>query len=220
MDKLKKNVYDFVLKYNLSVVTSETISAAIIKEGYTVVEYSPICSDENVEVLLTSLGLSDYAKTVRAFTYADKNMRIVFITEGLSEKEKCILLAHEAGHIMLNHISSEVKLMGRSIVEENEANTFSHILLNPPSGLKFRLFAKRHKTAIILCTVLFVTVILGIALGTVYYNHNVKEDYCITTSGQKYHKIDCPAVQGHKIITGTKKEFIKLGKGACSICIK
>lgn len=93
---------------------------------------------------VTKLDLYEYSKD--GFTYGDDNKNVIFINKDQYITRKRFTLAHELGHIALNH-----KLELDSIpdnVRETEANTFASLLLCPPFIVLKTLESYRYYTNI------------------------------------------------------------------------
>ncbi len=243
MNEAKKAAYKFLKEFKIKNVNTANIMEAIEKQGYTIVEYSRVLNTKEVEKLLTALGLEVFSKTTRAFTYAAKNHRIVFISEELSEKEKLILLAHEEGHIFLGHMSSVSGICGEDIINENDANDFAHYLLKDDLWRSMRLSVIFNKIRAIWVAVAatFCAGIVAVALyfsganqtdteknrkqlgqtkNSVSKEELQKEDeYCITPTGTKYHIEGCKYIEGHELTFGSIVEFEKLGREPCRDCV-
>ncbi len=224
MNKNKQSAFNFLKQYDLKNVNYNTLSEVIERQGYSIVEYSHISNTDDVETLLNALGVKALSLTTGAFTYADENHRIVFINEGLSDEEKTVLLAHEQGHIYNGDLNSFSNIHGKSVTDEYNANEFAHYLLKQGVFRHIRLcFAtmKCKAVCVILLSVLLVlAAVFGVFFsGTRLFSEKDNKKYCITPYGQKYHLSSCPTVEGHELIYGSEKEFKKLGKKPCEICI-
>lgn len=93
---------------------------------------------------VTKLDLYEYSKD--GFTYGDDNKNVIFINKDQYITRKRFTLAHELGHIALNH-----KLELDNIpdnVRETEANTFASLLLCPPFIVLKTLESYRYYTNI------------------------------------------------------------------------
>ncbi|MDP4118659.1 MAG: ImmA/IrrE family metallo-endopeptidase [Bacillota bacterium] len=232
MNKVKNLTYGFLKQFRISDINTENIMAAMSQQGYTVVEYSRISNSADVEQLLSALGLTQFSKTTYAFTYADGNNRIVFISEGLSHEEQLVLLTHEEGHIFCGHMASMSGICGEDILNEHEANTFAHYLLNNNifRSLKLSIILNKIRAVWILTIILTFIAVTGFTTAHFAsipaFTKNVPTQskfsdniYCITPSGNKYHKPTCPYVIGHALTYGTAAEFKAEGKTPCKICI-
>lgn len=74
------------------------------------------------------MELEEYAKYNKCFTYASKDMNLIFLSDFLKEKDSVVLLLHEIGHIMLDHIFNDKGLISDNVVYENEANEFAYLV--------------------------------------------------------------------------------------------
>ena len=224
MNKNKQSAYNFLKQFGLKNVNYNTLSDVIERQGYTIVEYSHVSNTDDVETLLNALGVKALSLTTGAFTYADENHRIVFINEGLSDEEKTVLLAHEQGHIYNDDLNSFSNIHGNSITNEYKANEFAHYLLKQGVLRHIRLCFTTMKCKAF--CVVFLSLLLTLAAdfgvffsGTRLFSEKDNNKYCITPYGQKYHLPSCPTIEGHELIYGSEKEFKKLGKQPCEICI-
>ena len=127
--KGKTEAKKFLEKYNLWDITSQNLKRICDDMGYTVVEFNHIYNDENVKILLEALNIKKYAESSKGFTYADKNYRLIFLHDGLSEEEKTVVLSHEIGHVCCGHFNT-APILGKDVFEEYEANEFSHYILS------------------------------------------------------------------------------------------
>ena len=85
----------FLLEYHVASLNVDSLQEILSKQGYTVIEFNHLQNTAAVEQLLKALHLTETAARLKGFTYADINFRLVFVHEGLSEKEKLNVLAHE-----------------------------------------------------------------------------------------------------------------------------
>lgn len=217
---VKKKAEKFIRENHLQTVTLDNLSAAIRRMGYTIVEYSDVCSKKNVAELLAALDLEKFAGQTRGFTYADSRMRVVFIHEDLSREEKTIVLAHEAGHICCNHLGAS-PVIGREVLEEYEASEFAHCLLNPGMGRRLGQAVKKHRKGLIAAAAALILLIgggavwLGIRNSQKYYG-----EYYITENGDRYHRKDCRFIRNNKNVSRLTVEQYESGKyGPCEFCL-
>lgn len=184
MTNEQKLASDFISSFGITDITAKSLKDALRVQGFTVIEYSHISNSKNVETLLTSLGLKSYSMSFDAFTYVDKNMRLVFILENLSEHEQLILLAHEQGHICCNNTLSTT-IRGQDILYENQANEFAHYLLkmSKHKGLIGSFIRNPKLSTVFLClTILFalvVTVSVSISTALRHERQNQQQKYKI-----------------------------------------
>ena len=125
-------------------VKLDGLKRVIKSQGYTIIEFNHVSNSKDVEDLIKLLGVSKYIEQTKGFTYADEQRRLVFLHEDLSDEEKLLVLAHEEGHIYCGHISS-TSIMGKDVVEEYEANEFTHYILNKSIPQRFSTFVKTHR---------------------------------------------------------------------------
>lgn len=82
-----------------------------------------IYSDKDTgQKMLNKFGLEERAKNNPAFTAKSGQLRLVVTRQELPEKDKCQLILHETGHILLEHNISDL-----SDDEEWEADKFTTI---------------------------------------------------------------------------------------------
>lgn len=219
-ENIKKETNRFIKQYSIKQLSFTVLKDVLNQQGYTLVEYNGIFNDEVVTALLQSLNLQDMVSQSRGFSYSDKNHRIVFVNEDLSDEERLMVLAHEEGHIYLNHMTSQC-CIGYDVKQEHDANEFAHYLLNQNSFCKASFFLKRHKRVCISV----VCVILAIAMGTtgfLVYNRNQSyyDEFYVTSSGQKYHRKDCIFVKNKTNISRlTKEQYASSEYDPCEICL-
>ena len=205
---IKKEANRFLKKYCIEKLSFEALKNVLVQQGYLVVEYNCIYNDEAVSSLLQSLNLQDCASQSRGFSYSDNNHRIVFINEDLSDEEKLMVLAHEEGHIYLNHMTS-LSCIGHDVKQEHDANEFAHYLLNQNVLRKASFFLKGHKRICIFVACIILAVMIGtVSILECNRNQSYYGEFYITSSGQKYHRKDCIFVK-HKtnISRLTKDQF-------------
>lgn len=219
-NEIKQKVKSFCKKYKVSKFNCESLKAIIEKQGYTVIEYNQIVNNNDVSKIIQSLKLSDNILRSKGFTYADNSYRLVFINEDLSDDEKCIVLAHEVGHIYLNHLSN-ASIIGKDVKEEYEANEFAHFLLNPNKKAKISAFFKKHKTVFISCLIAFLLIVGGlITFSVIKTQKEYYGEYYVTSTGNKYHKRECIFVKNKDNIRRlTKEEFDSNEYEPCEMCL-
>lgn len=121
-------------KINKLPITINLIEDLLKAKGWSILKYD-VNNGKQIE-LLKQYNIFAIAKRTKAFTYKRKTEKIVFIRSGLSANDKRMLLAHELGHIILGHMSSNNILgykPGGLIDEgqEDEANEFALEFLAP-----------------------------------------------------------------------------------------
>ena len=84
-------------------MTLSALKQATQLHGYTVFDYS----DFFTKMFLAGLGLYSKTKTAKGLTVKDsKGNIIIFIDDSISEEKQLFVLAHELGHILLNHLDN------------------------------------------------------------------------------------------------------------------
>ena len=78
--------------------------------------------------VLELLGLSEYARGKRAFCYRGLTTQIIAVDSSLPHRQRAFCIAHELGHIMLDHVTQNDTVLERM---EAEANYFALQLLAP-----------------------------------------------------------------------------------------
>ena len=216
--KIKANA--FLNEYRLQEVTLEDLRRIITSQGYTIVEFNHIFNDENVTALIEALGLDEMVEKAKGFTYADRHRRLVFLHEDLSDKEKLLVLAHEEGHIYCDHMSS-VPVIGRDVVEEHEANEFTHYILNRGVTGKIGGFLKTHKKHCFIAAVSLIVCIIGLVIFlAIQKERSYYGEYYITSSGNKYHEEECIFVKNKSNIHRMTIEEYESGTyGPCGTCL-
>ena len=222
MDKneVKKRSSEFLKKYKLTCLTTEAVRNILQQQGYTLVRFNNLDNTPDVESLITSLGIEQIAKRSKGFTYADSNFRLVFVHEGLSDEEECLVLAHEEGHIFLNHIA-HAPVLGNDVQEEFEANEFARYVTAPPKTHEIRMWIRSHKEATF---VLALAIIVSIVAGTMMIQSRVKSsywtDYYITETGTKYHRENCIHIKGKDSVKKMTKQQLESGAyKPCGVCL-
>lgn len=152
-----KEVLHFRKEYKIKKATYPVLSEIAEKTGYTVILFRSFQNDANVDQLINALGFSNDLLKSRGFTYSSGEFRLVFINDGLSDKEKTIVLSHELGHIVLGHVG-RAPVIGHDVQEEFEANEFSTFLLKCDSKV-FLLFNSRKPAATVICAAVLLAVI-------------------------------------------------------------
>ncbi len=218
--EIRKEVKAFRKKFGLSDCNLANLKSAAEAQGYTVVEYNHIYNDEHVQILIDELNLSDNVLRSKGFTYADENHRLLFVHEDLNAEEKVMILAHENGHIFLQHMSN-LPVLGRDVSEEYEANEFAHYLLDKSFMANLSLAFRKYKKAFIVAAVVAVMLVAGVMV----FNFTQKTEqyhgeYYITLSGSKYHEKDCIFVKNKDNVRRLTQEDFESGDyEPCKTCL-
>ncbi len=134
-------------KYRINTCSGvDYLKMVIHKQGYNIIPY---CEST---LTLTALGLDKEAQTASALSVIDSNDDVtVYYNSSLPIAQQRIALAHELGHIELNH---KHKKMNRSH-QEKEADQFARYLLEDNSV---------HNLMVAIIGVMFILICLIIAL--------------------------------------------------------
>lgn len=217
MDKktIKKQADSILKKYRLSDVSLDNILYIISDYGFEVIDFNK--NDLENETLLMQLSLTDMADAQPAFTFQNDDVKLVFVSDDLQPDEKIYVLSHELGHIVLGHLEKAIK----STVDEQEANEFTHYLLNPTKRAKLRAFIFNHKRFLIILSSIILLIAIAIPV-TMHYTKPKNDfgEYYITETGTKYHRKDCIFIKNktnsRKI---TKEEFESGEYEPCGTCL-
>jgi len=220
MNRIRRLSNDFIKENELGIINYNSLKTAVDKIGYTVIEYSKGYNNENVKSILRNLNLEEYVSTSNGFTYTNDKFRMIFINEGLGEKEKLIVLAHELGHIKCGQFSNN-PIIGNDIVEEHEANEFAHYILKNGFRKTIKFFVSRHRKIFFVSITLIAIMIISIPTTMIikkqrsYYG-----EYYITDSGNRYHKKECIFVKDKNNVGRLTKEEIESREyKPCGICL-
>lgn len=220
MTKIKRKAESFIKEHKIYDITYQNLKNVTEEMGYIIVEYDRSYNDENVEELIGALKLRPYVEASRGFTYVDMDNRIIFLSKSLNDYEKLIVLSHEIGHICLNHFNSG-NIIGNDVIQEKDANEFSHYLLK--NSIKMQIYLKFNKnkkrTAVLIIAA--ATLIVGVVgIGIAQKQKSYFGNYYVTETGCKYHKKNCIFVKNkaniHRL---TKEEFSDGRYTPCNICL-
>jgi len=212
--KAQKQAAEFKHKYNLKVINSAILCETLTAQGYTVIEFNSINNEPNVASLIEALGLQDQIAHSKYFTYQNDKYRLVFLHEDLNDEERTVVLAHEEGHIWINHLT-ENSILGNDVVQEHEANEFAHYLLKDKLGK-----IKRRKIISLVCVlVISIGIVAGIAIKLNYDKVVYTDDLYRTATGTKYHLRDCMYLENKTdVYRLTKEEFDSGEYEPCEAC--
>lgn len=110
----------------------QTLARLIQRSGFALATYS-----EATE-LIRIFELSSYTSSFPAFTFISDDIRIVLYSDELSTSDKLFSLAHELGHIVLQHSAEGIRGMSdqKQNTQELEADIFAYQILAPVCVLK------------------------------------------------------------------------------------
>lgn len=114
-------VHRFVRKELRYEVTFYSVQEYLKRVGYQTAFHN----SKNGDALIKTYNLSEYAKSVHAFTFKTNDCGIVFIDMSLPTEDKLYSLLHEAAHIYLNHLDNK-NAIENTRLQEVEADTFAY----------------------------------------------------------------------------------------------
>ena len=182
--------------------------------GYELIDFNP--KDKSMIVLRDRLSLTESILAQEAFVYQNGDVKLLFVQDRLTGEEKLYVIAHELGHIVLEHTS-----MQPSVIEEHEANEFAHYLLHPRADLRVQTMFIRHKrlTGAVVAGLVVGLLVLGYFLGIANRGHYT-EDYYITSSGTKYHRAACSIIKERSNVRRMTREEYDSGEyEPCGLCV-
>lgn len=217
---IKKKAKKYIVEHYLKRITFGSLKEAAVKDGYTVIEFNNSYNDKNISTIIKNLKIEDIIACSRGFTYSDENYRLIFINEDLNDKEKILVLSHELGHIVCNHTISPT-IIGIDVIQEHEANEFSHYLLKKNSLQKMKIVVCEHKKmAITISILLLLSLMFWVGFGIKKNEQLYMPDLYITSTGNKYHKKDCIFVKDKTSKQKLSKEKFESGRyEACNMCL-
>ena len=220
MNNIKQLSKNFTKKYKLVSVDYFSLKNVVGRMGYTIIEFSSIFNERDIETVIHNLNLEENILKSRAFTYVSSEYRLVFVNEDLSDDEKLIVLCHEIGHIVCEHFSA-VPVIGNDVKDEYEANEFAHYLLNQNCFSKMKNVISIHRKAVIASVAALFLVIGSLIAYRIIYNRNVYNDnFYITTTGERYHKKECIFVKNKNNVKKlTKEDFENKKYSPCDMCL-
>lgn len=218
---IKLKVSQFRQDFNVKKCTTEKMEEVFRKQGFTLINYNPVLNDEDVATVIHSFGLEEMILRSSGFLFMDKNHRLLFVKEGLTEKEKLLILAHEEGHYYLGHASG-MAFIGKNVTEEYEANEFVHFLLQGSMFERARGTIARHKKVVI-AIVAAAAIGGGAGIATHEYGKYRERviyegEYYVTTHGEKYHLKNCVTIEGHETRRLTKADVEAGLYEPCNVC--
>ena len=235
MNKEIKAAKRFAKTFLKGNVNFEAVSNYINKIGYTINFYNP----SEVNILIEKYKLSDFSKTVHAFTVKAKEAKMVFIDRSMSAENKLRALLHETGHIVLGHMDISSTIADKRL-HDMQAETFAYAVLT---------YKKDYK---ILCSTICLVLTSAIAATLGYnlhpdtvqkpkqysvpvannitqseditetqapmINENNAELVYVTKTGTRYHKPDCRYVKNNSTATAIQAEKAHKSYTPCKVC--
>lgn len=218
--EIRRLTIDIRTQYKIKSVNLNSVKSLIEAQGYTIIEFDAFDNNDDISLVVERLDLTEYIIRHKGFTYADSDCRLVFVQKTLDDQEKLIVLSHELGHISCNHLA-HAPILGTSVIEEDEANQFSHYLLRPvfTDVVAINSILFRKQIAIVCCLMMVLAGVIGYILSSqkqkTYFG-----DYYITKSGERYHQAECIFVKGKNNVHRLTIEEFETGRySPCQICL-
>ena len=210
----KRAASAFLRRYALTHPTLEDLVSVVADMGFELIDFDP--QESTMMVLKERLNLTNGILSQDAFVYQNGDVKLLFVQDRLNGTEKLYAIAHELGHIVLGHTD-----IRKSVIEEHEANEFSHYILHPQVGLRIQAAIIRHKrlSGVVVFGLLVVLLALGLILG-IKNRSRYTDDFYITPSGTKYHRAACSVIKGRTNARKMTQEEYKSGNyEPCAFCV-
>ena len=94
-----------------------------IKQYYECLGWKVVIFSDNSPII-DELNISELPKS-KGFVFFDERIKYIFVRAGLSPKDKRNVIIHEAAHIELNHMFSDLT----EDAKERDATEFSNVVL-------------------------------------------------------------------------------------------
>lgn len=175
--------------------------------------------------IIDFLGLSEYAKNKQAFAYRNLMSQIIAVDSKIRPRRRAYYIAHELGHILLEH-----DLDNLSPDDEQEANRFADAFMRcPVGGRHTRMMRMAALLCVALCTACYLlghytqtassaAYPVSVPVASLPPSADRNQIVYITSSGERYHRADCPHIRGRAAITTTLAEAETLGLDPCKSC--
>ena len=218
----KGKAYSLLRQYMNARLTLDDLVQIADEQGYTVIDFSQTGKEGNVETLIRELGLDSFARNGKSFVYRNKDVRLLFLCDTMTAKEKLYAMAHELGHIYCGHLRNGACCNAANMEEEHEANEFAHYLLHPAwyEKILIRIY-KKKVLAIIVVAVLVLGIVSIPVISQIQLSKSYYGEYYVTENGEKYHVVYCPVIKDKKNAHRLTIEEYESGKyEACQICLQ
>lgn len=216
--EIKSLVTKFRREFGIRDVSTESLEDAFRKQGFTIIDFNPAVNDPDVTTVIEALGLKDMINHSSGFVYVDGNYRLVFLNEKLNAEERLVVLSHEEGHYYCGHTCSRNEV-GRTVIEEREANEFSHYLLQGTVRSYVSNATSKYKKPLIIGAVIAgLAVGGGVASKEIHDRQLYEGEYYVTMHGEKYHRENCVTIQGRETRRLTKNDVENGTYEPCSVC--
>ena len=219
---IRKTAKNFLKEINLR-TDFVSVEEYLKKLGYQVRFFNSSNGDKELE----RFNLKEQAKYADSFTYTG-SAKIIFVNAKVSAEDKKYLLYHETGHILLGHLDYPRMSAKSKCLMEFEADTFAHLIVNPP---------KTNKAIFFMTFLLILTASIAFYGGRLTAPDFIQDTLpainqtspiiqqptehnttlvCVTRTGKKYHKETCRYIKnGYIKISLTDAEKLY---SPCSVC--
>ena len=208
-----------LIHYGISRPTIDNLLYILSDLGYDLIDFDPDHLSESFLLLQEELNIPDEILTQSGFSLSRGDIHLVFVRDNLSIAEKRYVLAHELGHIVLDHLQPGMR---PTVLQEYDANVFAHALIASSIKVRISSYIKNHKLKLICLAGALVVFITGVFLLV----NNIRErnfygEYYVTSGGNKYHLINCQVIQNRTNVHRMTIDEYNNGKyEPCGICIK
>ena len=217
-EEIKRHVKHFRSEFPTKQITSDYLEKTFQQQGFTVIRFNPVINNQDIETVVSNLGLQEMIAHSNGFLYMDNNYRLIFVNEKLNEKERMLVYAHEEGHYYCGHTASNT-IIGRSVEEEYEASEFAHYLLEKTVGKRIKDTVEKRKKLLIIAGIIAGLAFGGGTASKEYQERKLYEgEYYVTEHGKKYHRENCVTIQGHETRRMIKEDAKNEKYEPCSVC--
>lgn len=221
MNYIEYKAFSFLRHHKLTnkTITLDNLTFAANQSGYIVKPYS------SSQAMMILLGVFEESKCSASVTVKDDSKNtVIFINDVISKDKQLFALAHEIGHIVLEH---NKKVPGQT--QEEEANRFANFLLKDSYLSPVKLFSILLSAVTILAILIFIIsdILHPSSVSTTVSNKNditsYSEIYTIyywTPSGTVYHTHkNCRALKNSdEILSGDLETAKKEKDRLCKFC--
>ncbi len=223
MKPVEKSVKEFKKEFKVRRIPDLAKLRLIIKA----MSYQLLPYQGNETLLMELYGTTDIKRP--AITMSHKRKRYVFYNAEITERDLLFILAHEIGHIYLNHIQRSEGYYDTSEYREEEANEFASMLMHKQRNPYVLHISSAAAVITFICSAQFILPINDIPDTPAMQKYTQQSptpvsapnvnDVVITETGDKYHKPDCGHIKDKESLkTVTIDEAIKFGYESCMDC--
>ena len=181
--------------------------------------------------IIENYNLQTMADNNDSFATRIGGRTIIFYNDGISQLDFPYILAHEIGHITLNHLDDTKDIY----TKERDCNDFAEELLGCNPRFKLNTI-----DIVIITLIVLVTGVTGvysfsqyqkkhtyvfedstqIDISSIETNSNSEFTVFITEYGEKYHRLGCQYIEGKEnLLEVSVEQAEKAGYEPCEVCI-